>query len=71
MASVKSTLYLQDKMSSTFNSIDKAARNTSTIFDTVSNRADKMSNKLKNASNMTSSFIKGFLGASIIKKVFR
>lgn len=71
MATVTSTLKLQDKMTSAFNSIQKAAKNTGNSFDNVSNKLDNMNNKMQKVSSTTSSVVKGILGASIIQKVFR
>ena len=70
MATIKSTLQLQDKMSRVFNNISRAANETGNSFDNVGTKVAKMNNKLSKASGMTSSFMKGFLGASAIQKVF-
>lgn len=68
MATVNSTLVLNDRMTSTFERVEKAARSAEKTFQEISKKLEDMDNKSKKVSSSTGSIFKGMLGANLVSK---
>lgn len=68
MATIKNVLTLEDRMTSTFQSVEKAAKHAEKTFMQISERLDELDDKSKKVSSSTGSIFKGMLGANLVSK---
>ena len=70
MATVTSTLKLEDKMSKVFASAEKAAQSATRAFNNVHVSVENIDNKMKKANSSSSSFFNSLLKFNVFQKIF-
>lgn len=70
MATIQSTLVLQDKMSSVFNNINKAGKDSTSSLKGVKGAVDDVKNGMLSGTSASNTFFKSLMSFSLVRNIF-